>query len=793
MNSVTLPFTGIYRILLLLLFICAAAVAGAQMPANQNHKQPVQGPAVLTDTNLVSSADYLEAFQQVYEALNRVPAITGSFSHIPEIGTALTGNDSAISLLKQRLSFNTRTFNLQNLHMFRALLNELSENEEDYKQTIATYDTALISIKKQLLALRKDSLIRKVFRTAALRDSFATQITDIRKKWKVADSLLSQNTAAISSMKAHIAANELAIQELLYQTGVQLKSVGARAFLKDRDYIWQSGTKKTIKRNAANRAQLLNNEKQIAGYYFRYTRSDRLTLLFISLVFFLWVAYSYRSLARVGKLATLDELPLRLLSARPWWLSLILLLTLIPAFELQAPAIYIELVQTLLALCLSKLFYKKIPDQAFKFWLCFVILLLTVPLSRIIFATFSMQRWFILLASSCSIGLGSIAFRRYRTYYRNYRLCYIALALFVMLNAAAVIANILGRGTLTQLFYTTAPYTLLHAVGLTVIANGLREAFLVHIKNCRVQKGYSDHFEWEDISRDIAKVLSLIALVLWLALLATNLDLFNSITDSLAAFLSKPRKLGGFSITFGGLLLCVGIIWLANFLQKYIAYFFGETGEDAIEHANAQHSRLLITRLILLITGFFLAVAASGLPIDKITVIIGALSVGIGLGLQSIVNNFISGIILIFDRTIRVGDVVELSNRKGKVKEIGIRTSTLVSDDGADIIIPNGDILSHNIINWTLSNNIIRSSISIIISKPLDAETLSGAVKEVLLANENVSHRKMPAIYLSPISAKWSVLKIFFWSDLSNASTTKNVLTDAVYAKLKELEIATPE
>ncbi len=791
MNRVPLSLSGSYRLLLFLLLISMRTVVSAQTPVNTT--RPVQGPAVLTDTNAVSSADYLEGFQLVYEALNRVPAVTGSFGRISEIGAALAGNDSAINLLKQRLSFNTRTFNLQNLHMFRALLNELSENEEDYKQTIASYDTTLVSVKKQLLALRKDSLILKVFKTAALRDSFATQITDIRKKWKIADSLLSQSTAAISSAKSHIAANGLAIQELLYQTDVQLKSVGARAFLKDRDYLWQSSAKKTVRRNGANRAQLLNNEKQIANYYFRYTRSDRFLILLVALVFFLWVTYSYRSLSRISKLSVLDELPLQLLSSNPLWPSLILLLTLIPAFELQAPAIYIELVQLLLALCLSKLFYKKVPDTIFKGWLCFVVLLLTVPLFRIAFTTFSLQRWFILLVNCCSIGLAVFVFRKYSAYYRTYRLCYIAMALFAVLNASAVIANILGRGTLTQLFYTTAPYTLLHAVGLTVVTISLREAFLVHIKNCRVQKGYSDHFEWETISGDIAKVLSLIAFVLWLALLATNLDLFNSITGSLSAFLSRPRKLGGFSITFGGIFLCVGIIWLANFLQKYIAYFFGETGEDAIEHANAQHSRLLITRLILLITGFFLAVAASGLPIDKITVIIGALSVGIGLGLQSIVNNFISGIILIFDRTIRVGDVVELSSRKGKVKEIGIRASTLISDDGADIIIPNGDILSHNIINWTLSNNNIRSSISIIVSKPANADALSGAVKEVLLANENVSRRKMPSIYMSPISAKWSVLKIFFWSDLSNAGTTKDILTAAVYAKLKELEIATPE
>lgn len=572
----------------------------------QTQPRRAQGPSVLADTNDVTNADYLAGLQKVYEALNKVPVVTGSFERIPDLEKELSDNDSAISLLKQRLSFNTRTFNLQNLHMFRALLNELSENEQDYRQTIATYDTALISIKKELLHLRKDSLIRKVFRTPALRDSFALQVNDIRTKWKIADSLLTGNTTSINNLKSKIAANGLAIQELLYQTAAQLKAVGPRAFQKDRSYIWQRSPVNAAKKRFARRAQLLSNEKQIANYYFKYTRSDRLSLVLISLAFFLWVAFSYRGLIRTHKLAALNELELRLLSARPWWLSLIFLFTLIPAFELEAPALYIELMQVLLALALSRFFYKKIPKDGYKYWLLFVALFLTVPLLRIIFTTFSVERWFILLVNIGALALGVLVLKKYQSFYKSFRLCYSATLLFVTLNLLALFANILGRSTLTQLFYTTAFYALLYAVGLTVTIQSLREAFLVHIKNCRAQKGYTDHFEWKPVATDITKVLSLVAVILWLLLLAVNLDLFDSLTTSMGAFLSKPRKLGGFSITFGGIFLCIGIIWLANFLQKYIAYFFGETGEDAIEHVNAQHSRLLITRLVLLVTGFSL-------------------------------------------------------------------------------------------------------------------------------------------------------------------------------------------
>src|SRR6202000_2291013 len=125
-----------------------------------------------------------------------------------------------------------------------------------------------------------------------------------------------------------------------------------------------------------------------------------------------------------------------------------------------------------------------------------------------------------------------------------------------------------------------------------------------------------------------------------------------------------------------------------------------------------------------LIGGFLLAVAASGLSVDRITVILGALGVGVGLGLQNIVNNFVSGIILIFDRPVRIGDTVEVADKKGRVKEISIRTSTLLTDEGAEVIIPNGDVLPSRIVTWTLCKNPVRLLSSFKFEKPADPEQI---------------------------------------------------------------------
>jgi hypothetical protein len=94
-----------------------------------------------------------------------------------------------------------------------------------------------------------------------------------------------------------------------------------------------------------------------------------------------------------------------------------------------------------------------------------------------------------------------------------------------------------------------------------------------------------------------------IAVILWSIVFTTNLNLFDAMNDLLVDLFTSTRELGNFSFTLGGLGLFLGIIWLANFLQRYIAYFFGDTGDDAALDDRGQRSRLLITRLIVLVGG----------------------------------------------------------------------------------------------------------------------------------------------------------------------------------------------
>lgn len=107
---------------------------------------------------------------------------------------------------------------------------------------------------------------------------------------------------------------------------------------------------------------------------------------------------------------------------------------------------------------------------------------------------------------------------------------------------------------------------------------------------------------------------------------------------------------------------------------------------------------------LVLLVGFFFALSAAGLDLSRVTLLAGALGVGIGFGLQNVVNNFVSGLILLFERPVRVGDVIEIEGAAGWVRRIGIRSSTVEAFEGAEVIVPNADLISGRLTNWTFSN-----------------------------------------------------------------------------------------
>ncbi len=764
--------------LILLLFCSVQLFAQKDKPVYKG-----QDVAILSDSAILTKGDYLAHLEKVFETINKVPVTVGSFKKLKPIAAHLTQDEAALALLKSRLTQQDRAPNLQNLQMDQTLLAELQSNNKDCLTDLDDYEKELRALKTEILNLRKDSVLIKVFTVPAVQVMFKTEFAELKKKRIVMDSLLKTATLSIDNLQARTSSNLINIKELMYLTDSQLDAVSIKAFGKERRYLWESINKQANK--SMGFRKFIKGEQEISGYYFVYTRSSRLLLLFTCTIFFMWVFFNFRSVKQRDRLETLDSFSL--ISPQPYLITFIMLFALAPIFDLRAPALYIEAVEIVLAILLTIYFRKRLNSKLFYYWCIFVILLLAPVFLRLLGMPPRYQRWLLLFLTTSSVAYGIMVWKILDETTKRYKMILITGFIYVGFAVIATFCNLFGRFTLTQIFYSTGVSSLLNAISLTILAKVLVEAFLLQMKSSRIRKGFPEYFDWQPVIAGLKRLTGIGATLIWFVIFTTNLNIFNGLYQSVMEVLTEKRTIGSFSFTLGGIVLFLGIIWIANFLQKYIAYFFGDTGDDSFEDNKGERSKLLVTRLLLLIGGFLLAIAASGLPIDKITVILGALGVGIGLGLQNIVSNFVSGIILIFDKTIRIGDIVEISDKKGRVKEIGVRASTLLSDEGAEIIIPNGAILSNNIINWTLSNNQMRVNISLSIAKPFNTTDVVNLIREIIVENNNVFINKEPVIMISPVSKLNSKINIYFWcKDISKADLTKSMINAQIFEAFEQ-------
>jgi len=191
-------------------------------------------------------------------------------------------------------------------------------------------------------------------------------------------------------------------------------------------------------------------------------------------------------------------------------------------------------------------------------------------------------------------------------------------------------------------------------------------------------------------------------------------------------------SVGETPVTGGDILRFVIILVVATFLSRGIRHAIRRVGES--QNSGTQASLYTVGRLThyaVIIIALFIALSSIGLDFGNLALVAGALSVGIGFGLQSIVNNFVSGLIILFEQTLRVGDYIELdTGLTGTVKAINVRSTLINTNDNIDIVVPNSEFVSTRLTNWTLGERIRRVRIPFGVAYGSDKELVKKAAIE---------------------------------------------------------------
>lgn len=198
---------------------------------------------------------------------------------------------------------------------------------------------------------------------------------------------------------------------------------------------------------------------------------------------------------------------------------------------------------------------------------------------------------------------------------------------------------------------------------------------------------------------------------------------------------------------------------------------------------------------------FVTALNTAGLNLSSLAVVAGALSVGIGFGLQNIVSNFISGIILMFEKTITVGDYVELSSGiRGTVREIRLRATIVTTNEQIDIIVPNSEFIQHSVTNLTLNNEIVRLRIPFGVAYGTTIEAVQKAIVDEINADTMLPHIKEnsdfhPRVWMTGMGPSSVDFELVVWVEgehTKKIKTSTSIYMMKIYRLLYEHSITIP-
>jgi len=271
-------------------------------------------------------------------------------------------------------------------------------------------------------------------------------------------------------------------------------------------------------------------------------------------------------------------------------------------------------------------------------------------------------------------------------------------------------------------------------------------------------------------------------------------NLFDSYPDALKGLFSPGFDLGGQRITVGLIIAAIACLY-SSFYASQIAPKILLDEQILGRHVDrgARGSIGHLIRYLIIFIGLLLTFALLGFNLTNVTIILSALGVGIGFGLQGIVNNFVSGLILLLERPIREGDTIVLGEQWAQVKRIGMRATIIETFDKSEMVIPNADMINNHVTNWTLSNRQVRLSVPVGVDYgsdvPLVVETI------LACANDNSFVMKSPAPEVLFLNLGESSLdfKLRVWlADADNILTVKSQLYHEIFKRFREKGIAIP-
>jgi len=597
------------------------------------------------------------------------------------------------------------------------------------------------------------------------------------------------------TMQNEVSQSDQRISEALAKLNEARGRLRSRLFERDALPLWKTRELRNLKEPTAPIQQTVDREAKGIG---EFVRANALFMIAILLLYGVALVAAFNVRSYVTARSDL-ELPMEVVKvfARPFSVALLIaLLGTIGRLDrvssgVASILILLWLVQTLRLLPLLIGSGARSVLYALAPFLLLEIARVMMPLSALV-----KRELFALNMLAAFISLLFVTFpsrlRSFLTQSRTSRLFVFSGRLSMFLLAASFASNVFGFLHLSQVLGMSG---LVGFLGATALYSGARVLTLVLIvfERSNWVRSLLDS-RAESLERWGGLILLCGAALVWLQGMLQLFVLYDPLVQSVSRILQYPLGYGNIHFTLAGVLGIFLTIAVGYALASVFTLALRQCLISTIPlHRGMPYAISKVTYYLLMVAVVMIALTGAGLDLNKFTVLTGALGVGLGFGLQNIVNNFVSGLILLFERPIHIGDTVDVGGLVGTVQRIGARASTVVTFQGAEVIVPNSSLISNQVINWTLSSPWRRVDVAVGVAFGTDPELVLKLLVDTAMSHPDVLRARPPAAFFLGFGDSSLKFELRFWSARQETwFQLQSEVTVAVAKALREAGIEVP-
>ena len=689
---------------------------------------------------------------------------------------------------------NTSTIQThRNLSTTTAILQELDNRAISRKNQVDRYYKSLSGYRNILDSLHSDSSLYEFKSDSASTAQYLQKVILLSQETMPVDSSLQRALSNAVDLQSRV--NRIAnwLESSIERVDQLQRDLTARNFRREFPNLWK---KQKDEKSFSEIIKFSKIKGELALGFYAFNNLGKiffvLVLIVVATIFLLTLK---KRLVEDGLLEPGHTIHLAI--RYPFLSAVVIILSIFQFIFPNPPFSFSVVIWIICSVALTIMFRRSTSSFWFRGWLLVFLMFLLASADNLILQPSLAERWGLLVLGLAGGVGGIIAMARGPWREINERWIFYFATLVIVLELSAVIAILYGRYNLAKTFVTSGFFNLIIAImflwTMRLINEGLGVAFEVY----KAPDKSLFYINFQRVGNKIPRIFYILPVIGWFILFGRNFYAFRAISDPIKNFLFQERTIGDYTFSIKGLLIFFLILIIATLLSKLVSFFASDKpGEPSKPGARpVLGSYILLIRIAIISIGLFLAFAAAGIPMDKVTIIIGALGVGIGFGLQTLVNNLVSGLILSFEKPVNVGDMVDVGKQSGTMKSIGFRSSVIANWDGADVVIPNGDLLSQHLVNWTTGRGLRRSSIVVRVAYGTELAKVKQLLMDILHAEERVVKYPAPGVYVIEFNSSAIDLQLFFWVpglELTGIKSDVIVTIDKVFRE-NNIEIPLPQ